>query len=152
MNNDTYLVLEICMRSYTFSEVDSYDVSTFIKNFADAIKSAGAVFRFFRLAVPDAKSHIGWRPTKCFMKIIAERLVRAERLRTINGYPSLLDALRSIVFPEFRVEDDHFLYAQGDLACAVFEQLGLLRQKDGKLLCTERLLDLLRNGQAARLS
>jgi hypothetical protein len=151
MTNDVILVVEMCRRSFMLAGLETNSASEYLAKYSNELTNAGRVFQFLRLARPDSKSPLGWRPTERFMTLIAARLIQPEKLKTVKGRTFLLDLLQRAVFGE-PDKDDLTHGVRGHLALDVLQEIGLVHHVDDEDQFTGHLLDLFGNGHFSRLA
>ena len=151
-DQDTQRLVRIFQRVFDPGYVE-LDQVKYVKQSASAIESAGQLFEYLGLAVPDKQSPLGWRPTPLLLDMINKQPSRKSRWSdkpTPTKDELLFYLMQDSVFGAG--SDGHRPWSL-TLGYEVLHWLGLLRDgSDGYSAPTHRLLRLFEDAYYKRLA
>jgi hypothetical protein len=148
LDNESLLMITI-FQQVCITDPADLDPTEYLKRHAGDIRRAGELFEYLGLVEYHERAPLGWRPTKCFMEIIAKKAARPSKPTSKSAYSDdtfVLDLLSDAVFGETDPRD-----MTGCVGFWALEALGLIRTYgDGETGPTPTLLQLFGSGYHRR--
>jgi hypothetical protein len=139
-DKQTLLVIKFFQKAFQVAgEVES-DPAKYLNKFRSSIKAIGRLFEYLKLAKPDKKSALGWKPAKRLLDLIAKGNYPSKR--TTNSASIMEPFVLGLMFDTMLgVGDDPYRH---DCFCShVLMMLGLVFEDDiGDRFPTPALADL----------
>src|ERR1022692_4737708 len=141
-NNDIHLMVTIFQQALQFKDHEEWGHAKYVKRHETKIKDAGLLFDYLGLAEQNAKSPLGWKPTRLLMEIIGKRASNPKTSRVPDKDDLTIEFLLHLAFGEDTEPRGHFAFD-------VLTALGLMRSNDdeGCWEATSQLKVLLKEDQ-----
>ena len=125
-DKQTLLLIKFFQKAFQAGEVES-DPTKYLDKYRSSIKAIGRVFEYLKLAKPDKKSALGWKPAKRLLNLIAK--VNDPSKQTTNSASNMEPFVLGLMFDTMLgVDDDPYRH---DCFCStVLMMLGLVLEDD----------------------